>query len=66
MIIKRYAIFHQLAMKISHEVLERNNGCVFKFEDINPSAEFKNVLSKRDRLQLSWFFLRSVFITTKE
>lgn len=56
-------IFSPLGMQIEHEKVERKNGCLFVFEDINPYVRFQNVLTKRQRLQLALFFFLSVFKT---
>lgn len=49
-------IYNPLALKI-----ERKDKDMFVFSDINPSVEFRNRLTKYERLQLCLFFFIQVF-----
>lgn len=64
--IKKRIIFSPWGIKITQSETEAKNGCCFLFEDINPSVEFKNVFTKKQRLMLAWFFFRSILNTKKE
>lgn len=65
MILKKNIIFNTFGIKITHDKFDSPNGCMFIFEDINPHVSFRSVLSKKDRIYIAYFFLRSVFVTKK-
>ena len=63
--ITKTTISSPYGLKITQEHMENPNGCLFCFEDINPHVEFRNVLNRKARLKLAWFFFRSLFNTGK-